>query len=232
MESGVYNDRESLTVELLGGNEIRYTTDGTIPTGKSKLYSEPIVLNKTTVIRAACFSKEALTGKTATFSYFLNEGHTLPIVSLAVAPEDLWSAEKGIYVEGNHNNYYQDWEKLANVSLFEDDGSFTIDCGLKMHGAGTRKTSAKKSFKVVFRPRYGGTLDYKVFDDSEISEFHSLLIRGGEDYTKTIFRDELSCSLAEQGSNNLLTLNDKHCVLYINGEYFGIFSIRFAAELF
>ncbi|MBE6764811.1 MAG: hypothetical protein E7546_02880 [Ruminococcaceae bacterium] len=226
VESGVYNDRESLTVELLGGNEIRYTTDGTIPTGKSKLYSEPIVLNKTTVIRAACFSKEALTGKTATFSYFLNEGHTLPIVSLAVAPEDLWSAEKGIYVEGNHNNYYQDWEKLANVSLFEDDGSFTIDCGLKMHGAGTRKTSAKKSFKVVFRPRYGGTLDYKVFDDSEISEFHSLLIRGGEDYTKTIFRDELSCSLAEQGSNNLLTLNDKHCVLYINGEYFGIFSIR------
>lgn len=226
LAAGVYNDSKKLTIELGGGEEIRYTTDGTPPTSSSKLYTEPITIKKTTVIRAACFSPDALTGSTATFSYFLSENHTLPIVSLAVDPDDLWSDENGIYVEGNHKNYYQDWEKPANVSLFEDGKGFTIDCGLKLHGAGTRKSSAKKSFKVLFRPRYDGELNYKVFDDSPIEVFHSLLLRGGEDYSRTIFRDELCSTLAKQGSESLYTLNDKYCVLYINGEYFGIFSIR------
>jgi len=226
LASGVYDDKDSLTIELYGGETIRFTTDGTIPTASSKKYTEPIVINSTTVIRAACFSADALTGSTATFSYFIGENHELPIVSLVADPDDLWSDETGIYVEGNHTNYYQDWEKLAHVSLFEEDGSFSIDCGLKMHGAGTRETSAKKSFKLLFRPRYDGALNYQVFDDSTINVFHSLLLRGGEDYTRTLFRDELCRTLAAQGSDSLLTLNDKYCVLYINGEYFGIFAIR------
>ncbi len=224
--SGVYNDVDSLTIELLGGDNIRYTTDGTLPKASSTQYTEPIVINKTTVIRAACFSADAVTGSTATFSYIIGENHTLPVVSLAVDPDDLWSDEKGIYVKGNYNNYFKDWEKLAHISFFEENGSFSMDCGLKLHGAGTRETSAKKSFKVVFRPRYDGELKYKMFEDSPIDTFKSLLLRGGEDYTKTLFRDEVCRTLADDGSDSLLTLNDRYSVLYINGKYFGIFAIR------
>ncbi len=224
--AGVYNDAESLTIELGGGDNIRYTTDGSLPSASSKQYTEPITITKTTVIRAACFSDSALTGETATFSYFLREGHTLPIVSLAADPDDLWSDERGIYVEGNHSNYEKDWERPANVSLFESDGSFSIDCGLGLHGAGTRVTCPKKSFKLQFRGQYDGSLRYQVFDDSPISEFSTLILRGGEDYSRTLFRDELSRTLADEGSEHLLTLNDKYCVLYINGDYFGIYAIR------
>ncbi|MDR1746667.1 MAG: isochorismatase family protein [Tannerella sp.] len=47
----------TLTAPWLEGAEIRYTTDGSEPTAKSSLYSQPLKLSVTTTIRAAAFRK-------------------------------------------------------------------------------------------------------------------------------------------------------------------------------
>lgn len=67
---GLY-DGGSLTVSITGeeGTEIRYTTDGSEPTAESRLYSVPLLLSKTTILRAAEFREGVISSPVATASY-------------------------------------------------------------------------------------------------------------------------------------------------------------------
>ena len=47
--------KATLTIPWLDGAEVRYTEDGSEPTGKSKLYSKPLPIEKSAIIRAAAF---------------------------------------------------------------------------------------------------------------------------------------------------------------------------------
>jgi hypothetical protein len=67
---GLY-DGGSLTVSITGeeGTEIRFTTDGSEPTAESRLYSVPLLLSKTTILRAAEFREGVVSSPVATASY-------------------------------------------------------------------------------------------------------------------------------------------------------------------
>lgn len=218
-EDGIYNNVEKVTVELSGHN-IHYTTDGRVPTQHSPLYSEPLTLTKTTVLRLACFEDGKLPSDVVTASFIINENHTLPVISLATDPGSLFGGA-GIYV-----NYWTEQEIPCNVTLFEGDGGFSIDCGLKMFGH-TGLENPKKSFKINFRGRYGQDfLTYPVYGEDGPQIYDSLCIRAGQDYPKTVFRDELFTSLCRDASDTVLAQRDKFCILYINGDYFGIYCMK------
>ncbi len=226
---GIYNDVDAVDVSLIGPGTIYYTLNGDVPTVSSSVYSEPLHLEKTTVIRAICVSSGWLTSEIATESYIINENHTLPVVSLVSAPAGLFSDETGIYVEGNHRNYYQNWERAGSVALYEHEGegaSFSIDCGIAMFGASSRETCDKKSLKLLFKSRYEGHLMYDVFGDGQVAEYSSLVLRAGQDYNAAIIRDELAGTLAMQTGDSVLVQNMRYVILYINGEYWGIYAIR------
>ena len=220
--SGVYN-LESLTVELTSNGKIYYTIDGTEPTKNSPVYSKPITVNKNTVIRTLVYENEKLPSKITTFSYILNPNTTLPVLSLVTAPDNLWDEEIGIYVKGKYDNYFQDWERPASISYFGEDGTFSLNCGLKLNGEGSRRSDAKKSFKVLFKGKYGASsLKCDLFNNG-IDEYDSLVIRAGEDYRYSIFRNELVVDYARKYFPSLVVRDGKYCSLYINGEYFGIY---------
>lgn len=226
---GVYSDADSLTVELSGDGEIYYTLDGSDPDETSERYSGPIKLTDTTVVRAAAKEKGKLLSRSVTASYIIGVEYTMPVVSLVTDPDNLWSAETGIYYAGNHINYNQNWERDAVVSLFELDGSgFTQNCGVKLHGATSRFVTDKKTLKLVFRGRYGdATLNYDLFGDGEITTYGSILLRAGVDAIyPTLIKDSLFALLAKEGSDTLLSMDSRFCILYINGEYWGIYAIR------
>ena len=217
---GVYDDVKYVDVTLSGTGQIRYTTDGSIPTTKSKLYTEPIRLTGTTVIRAASFEEDKLPSDVVTASYVINENHTLPVISLAVDPNEMFGG-KGI-----HTNYTTEREIPCNITLYEDDAGFTIDCGIKMFGH-MGLTNPKKSFKINFRGRYGeDMLHYSVYGDDGPAYYDSLIVRAGQDYPLAIFRDELFTSLARDTGDNILAQEDKYCILYINGDYWGIYCLK------
>ena len=95
-----------------------------------------------------------------------------------------------------------------------------------MHGH-TGLKSDKKSFKINFRGRYGqDILTYPVYGEDGPDVYDSLIIRAGQDYPFSIFRDELFTSLARDISPNMLAQRDKFSILYVNGEYFGIYCIK------
>ena len=45
------------------------------------------------------------------------------MLSLSVNRSDLFDPDTGIYVQGNNYNYYQDWEKKANLTFLTEEGS-------------------------------------------------------------------------------------------------------------
>lgn len=216
-EDGVYNDVTSVSVELEGSGRIFYTTDGSRPDESSAEYTEPITLDKTTVIRAINVQDGAAPSRAITLSYIINENHTLPVLSLST---DSPSTFSGIYY--GKRKYY---EIPANISYFEDGSSFNIDCGLKMKGW-TSLENPKKSMGVSFRGCYGDDmLDYDIFG-SDVTEFSSLSIRAGQDYPLAIIRNELFQELCLEMGDNVPTQNSKYCILYLNGSYYGIYCLK------
>jgi len=220
-KDGVYNNVDSVTVELDGSGPLYYTLDGSTPTAKSKRYNAPLTLKSTTALRVACIEDGKLPSDVVTATYIINENHTLPVVSLVAEPKSLFGGS-GIYT-----NYNWDKEVRCNLKLFETDGgSFTIDAGVKMHGH-TGLKADKKSFKVNFRGRYGqDILTYPVYGEDGPDVYDSLIIRAGQDYPFSIFRDELFTSLARDISPEMLAQRDKFSILYVNGQYYGIYCIK------
>ena len=221
--AGVYDDAESLTLTLAGEN-VHYTLDGSDPTEDAAAYTAPITITETTVVRAASFPADALPSKTATWSYFLRENSTLPIVSLVTDPDNL-TGPQGIYT--NHEQAWSEkWEREATVAMYEDGGGFTIDCGIRMHGRTSRRVSEKKSFTLKFRGRYGGELSYDVFGDGAVTDFSSLLLRASVEDTYTSYmRDEFFARIA-MDYTDVPAQNYRYVSLFLNGEYWGIYAIR------
>ena len=234
---GVYNQTTAVTVILEGNGTIYYTLDGSIPTMESICYTEPIRLSKTTVLRTVAYAQGYLKSFVGTYTYLINENHTLPVVSLSANPEDLFNKDRGIYMKGNGAssqypykgaNYWLDIEVLSHVEYFYagEDG-FSLDCGLKIFG-GYSRALGKKSFQLKFREKYGAsTLQYPVFAELDVQSFSSLVLRSGSsDYVKAMMRDEMFTSLAADAGMNVAVQANRGVVLYINGEYWGVYYVR------
>lgn len=226
VDPGIYNDISELTISLSAEGDIYYTLDGETPTARSSRYDSPITLTKTTVIRAIAIDDNKMASSAVTLNYFINENHSLPIVAVTTDPDNLYDESIGILAD--QNLFDRTVERPANVAFYSDTGSFSTDCGFKLHGAGSRGRLSKKSFKVVFRARYGGVapLEFPLFEDNDTTTFYSFLIRNSQDYSRTFLRDELISKLAYHASSELLVQDTRFCVFYLNGEYRGIYCIK------
>jgi len=215
---GVFNDVDSVKVELEADGTIYYTLDGSLPSIKSSVYTEPVVISETGVLRAVSVEEGALPSRALTLSFILNENHSLPVASLNV---DNPYAFGSIYRNG-----YKGTELPASFSLYEGENSFTIGCGVNMAGQTSLFTQPKKSMKLTFRGVYGeDTLEYDVFGE-ELKSFYSLTLRSGHVYDKDIFRQEIWQDLCMEMTDSVLSQYSKFAILYINGEYYGITCIK------
>lgn len=214
---GCYDGVDAVTVALSAAGDIYYTTDGSVPTVSSTPYREPIPVDKTTILRAIAVEDGGMPSRVLTLSYFINEGHSLPVLSLVM--DDL-SGFRSVYSAGTKH-----LEMPGSLSLYEEDGSFTIGCGVTMSGM-TSLVLPKKNMSVRFRGAYGAEwLNYDVFDGG-VSQFTKLTIRSGQDYYSALIRNELCQNLCLQVSDSVVTQRSKYCVLYINGEYWGIYALK------
>lgn len=213
---GVYNGVEAVTVELSAPGDIYYTLDSSVPGAESALYTGPITLTETTVLRAINVEAGALASSAVTLTYVINEGHTLPVASLV---SDDSVQFHNMYAAGRKN-----LELPGSLSFYEDGSSFTIGCGIKMNGFSSLNLR-KKNLAVRFRGSYGSeTLDYDLFGGG-ITSFTNLVLRAGQDQNNTLVRNEVCYTLASQLSESIVTERFKYCVLYLDGVYNGIYAI-------
>ncbi len=221
---GVYQSAAGIDVTLEAGGTIYYTTDCSDPTERSAVYTGPVHLDRSAIIRAVSYEPGKKESGVVTLSYLLNEPHDLPVVSLVTDPWHLWDSAKGIYVDSIHR---KEIEYPASVAYFGDDGTWAKECGIKMHGVSSLKDIDKHSFTVKFSGVYGGPLHYDVFGDGEVTTFQSVILRADYESTWASFiRDNMLHSIAKQYSPTMLSQNYKYVVLYLNGSYWGIYAIR------
>ena len=219
---GIYNDVESVRVELAAGGEIHYSTDGSVPTIDSPLYTGALTITSTTVVRAVSFEDGCVPSDPLNLSFMINENHTLPVVSVMGDPTELMGRKGvGVYYDTEHER-----ETAGAVEFFEEDGSFSIECGIKLHGAASKRASYKRSLKLCFRSRYDGELNYDLFGNG-VTEFASILLRSDiESNLPSLMRDNLMHQASIDCFPAMPTLDHRYAVLYINGQYWGLYSIR------
>lgn len=217
VNSGVFENAEPFAVALSGTGTVYYTTDGSKPTTKSTVYTEPIRVSKTTVVRASALEDDKRMSEPLTLAYTVNEGHTLPVLNLIMSPDD-FNGAKGIY-----SNPKQKWQKEACIVFTDENGTITHDCGVRISGQHSRGRP-QKSFRLIFSDQYGGRLRYDLFgDDCEQSTFPQLQIREGLDGKYGIFREPLAQQIAMQYRDTTFVQDSVPCVLYVNGKYWGIY---------
>ena len=233
---GVYNDVDYVDVILSAEGEIYYTTSCYAPSENSLLYTGPIRLTETTVLRVVCREEGKLTSEILDLTYIINEDDTLPVVSMVTSPDNLWNIDTGIYVMGNYAeekdpykgaNFWMPWEKPASLTLFETDGSgFSVNCGIRIFG-GFSRALEKKSFSLLFRDTYGdGELCYPIFGEEGLDTFEALILRtSGQDAFSAKMRDVVITSLMSEYTDVPVQAY-KPVVLYLNGEYWGLYYFR------
>ncbi len=238
---GFYNGQLSVALaDTSLGDVIRFSWDGRDPTIESLPFrSDARTLSKTFTLKFRSFEPGKLPSNIVTKTYFKDEEHELPVVSLSTHPDNLWSDESGIYVRGTNGvsgncegevNWNQDWEIPVTVELYEKDKSraFVSGAGAKIFGGCSRSNPAK-SLAIYFRNEYGNSeLEYKLFEEKDIDKFQAFVLRNsGNDFTSqghSMIRDGMMKTLMEGSALDYQAF--RPAVLYINGEYWGIHNIR------
>ena len=214
---GVFEGVSSVELALEGEGELHYTVNGSAPTKDSVFYSGPIPITHTCVVSVKSFEPDALPSRTLTLSFIINEGHTLPVVSFAAEDAEAFDS---LYDAG-----VKLYEMPGTLAFFRGDESFHIHCGVKLNGE-TSLIMPKKNMAVKFRGAYGEpTLEHDIFGGG-VTSFTDLLLRAGQDQYQGIVRNELAQSLAEKADTAVINQRSIYCVLYLNGEYAGIYTVK------
>lgn len=236
---------------------IYYTTDGSKPDETSNVYNNFIAINNNLltngtqtsdeygfefsptyngiIIRAIAIAPDHVPSKIITNSYIYDPvNSTLPVVSIAIDPDDMFDPIIGMHVPGNDfwpwypyygSNFWEDMEKEVHIELFEPGGylGFKQNAGMKIFG-GWSRAEAQKSFSFFARSIYGeGSFDYPLFPDSDVDSYESFILRAhGQD--NVMFRDGFHTTLASE--NGVPVQDYRPAVVYLNGEFWGIQNIR------
>ncbi|NLB61253.1 MAG: hypothetical protein GX802_02320 [Clostridiales bacterium] len=244
---GIYSDTIEVKLDVTEGETLYYTTDATTPTVNSQKYTAPITVNKNTVVRVLAH-KDGYFCKFATNSgtfLFTTDGanHSLPVMALSTDPKNLFDGKTGMYAYGDSfdpsadtwpywqkpTNFRQDWERPASFEVFNNDGAqvFQQNIGIKITGSFGRGRE-QKGLAVYARDEYGSSrMKYRFFEDLPFNEYKSLVLRcGAQDQANGKLRDEFSMAVLKGYDVNFLYQDFKPYILYINGEYWGVYFMR------
>ncbi len=215
-QRGFYDDPISVTISSATPDaSIRYTTNGREPTPTfGQVYTGPITVNSTTVLRAMAYKSNMVPTNVDAKSYLytadiieqsnMNSSivnsttyrdeiqsalKDIPVVSLSFNPTDLFGAS-GIHnlpsLSGSTS------EREAHFEFFDPSNlsdSTQEPAGIRIHGGNARR-HPKKPFRLYFRSDYGKSrLNHRLFPGSPVDSFKSILLRGGGHDAWT-FRDD------------------------------------------
>ena len=228
-EPGSYNTPVTLAISCSYPNStIYYTLNGNTPNQGSNIYTEPIVLNETKVVKAIAVENDD-EGYHSSFmeygTFFVSENFTLPIMSVSGNQID------NLIDNGNDNiepwgtfEYYKDGV-LADKATGEFNEHGNDSWGY-----------AQRGFDYITRDQFGYNYAIKdeLFRTKDRDKYQRLIIKcaANDNYPFSYggsgahIRDSYVQSLSQVADLRMDERSFEPCILFLNGEYWGLYEIR------
>ena len=222
---GFYTGTQTVTLTCSDPTAtIRYTTNGSNPTATSTLYSGPINIATTTVLRAIALSANQ-PSFIETNTFFINVTHTIPVVSVS-------SQGVATLLGGNQTPV------VGSFELFEENGQF-IDEGqgdFNKHGNDSW-AYGQRGFDYITRDQFGyaAFLEHQIFPEKSRTEFQRVMLKpaASDNYSfenGAHIRDAFIHTLSIRAGMRLDERTWRPTILYVNGQYWGVYEIREKAD--
>ncbi|MBI2279185.1 MAG: CotH kinase family protein [Bacteroidetes bacterium] len=222
---GFYSSTQSVSITSPDvGVTIRYTTDGTEPTASSIAYTGPINVSTTQVIRARSFSSNPNIPPSfiETNTYFINSNHTVPVIS--ICGDNILNLLNGSQIEPMGALEFFD---RAGVMKTEVTGDFN------KHGNDSWAYD-QRGLDFISRDQHGynHALTHQLFPQKSRDEFQRIILKPGASDNYPFenggahIRDPFVHTLSQLGDLKLDERTYDACVLYVNGQYWGVYETR------
>jgi len=236
LKSGWFNGVVTLTISCEPGAQVYFTRDGSQPIASEDfLYTKPIEITETTVVRARAFQKKCIPSEIATRNFFIDEVQSsLPVLAVTVDPKYLWGKEEGIF---HRDNKWHDTENPAHVAYYQADQEklFSLNGGIKVQGSFSRNF-AKKSFTITAGQRFGKKkIKGKLFTDIDRNRFDGLVVRADCNYAGyddeelnwagDRIRNELMYQVNKEMRSSVIMQAYQPAEVYLNGKYWGLYNV-------
>lgn len=227
---GFYTGTQSVTLACPDASAaIRYTLDGSAVTSTSPLYSAPLSISATTVVRAAAFNPTLQPSFMETNSYFINVNHTLPVVS--VCGTNVYTL-----IANGQANGPSGPNKVGHFELFEQDKSFKDEGQGHFNKHGNDSWAyAQRGFDFIMRDEmgYNKEIQHKIFPEKSREDFQRLILKpaANDNYPfgdggGAHIRDAFVHTLSIRADLKLDERTWRPCIVYLNGQYWGVYEIR------
>lgn len=210
--------------------DIHYTIDGTLPTVASPIYTSPINITSTKILKAITLSTdpEILPSFVEFETYFINVSHTLPVVSVAANQlTNLANGSGSLEPKGTFELF-----DLAGARVAKTYGEFN------RHGQDSWVLS-QRSLDFASRDEmgYNHSVEEQLFASTPRDNFQKIILRaaGDDNYPADYnsanagsahIRDAYIHNLAVEGGLNLDVRRGSKYIVYLNGAYWGVYDIR------
>ena len=224
--AGFYLGSVILTITSNEPNaQIHYTTDGSEPTASSPVYAVPITISSTTIVNARSISNDPdiLPGLIEFNTYFINVSHNLVVISTSAELLD------------NLLNGNASLRPFGTIEYFDKNNTRTTYTYGEFNEHGQDSwVHDQRSIDYITRDEcgYDYALQEKLFSLSDRDEFQRIILRaaGDDNYpgidSSAHLRDMFIQKLACKTGMNLDVRKAERCIMYVNGEYWGVYSIR------
>lgn len=208
-----------------GEATIRYTLDGSDPGPDAPVWTAPLRIDSTCVLRARAYAEGRAPSTEQCVPYVIG-GDQRPAIHLCMAPEDLWSDSTGLNVPGifaNHSRTGRAWERPVQVAFTGlCEGSWaaanSMPAGIRISGSGSRGLP-KRSFKLYARDTYGS--DAAGFRFPDAPPCNEAMLRADAS-PHAFLRNLLIETIARQGLE-VEVQPSTPWPLYLNGRYWGLY---------
>ena len=227
---GFYDKAVTVTAACADGLTLRFTTDGSTPTEKSKAFPESgVTVRKTASVRVRVFGDGLIPSETVTGTYLIGEELPVAVVCLATDEKYLFSKKSGALVKGTGSipNYDKELEYPVSIEYFDETGTRLISqMGTFTASGHSARINAQKSIALYARKAWGPErFAFSPFPNRPHTEYKSLLLRStNSDAYSERLRDVVFSSTAE--SIGLAYQDARPIVVFINGEYWGHYNLR------
>ena len=227
-QSGGYNSA-SVNLTLSSPDPsitIYYTNNGDEPNSGSTPYSIPINITSTSVIKAIAYSSNGnIPPSFIDFhTFFINDTHTIPILSIAGQQVDNLLNGNQIEPEGT-----LEWFDENGILLDKGTGEYN------KHGNDSWAYD-QRGFDYVMRDQFGYNyaLQDKLFDTKNRDKFQKIIVKAAanDNYPFSYgssgahIRDAYVHHLSQLADLRLDERSTSSCILYLNGEYWGVYEMR------